>query len=135
MATRHKTSRHDKLFFRDSRLWGFTETRFARSCQIAKQIKSLAKQYHQNQSIFKIKSQKRRPRKGRLGGDRAAFATPSRVPSIEKFGKAKKTVSYGKCSLVICLQVASNLLASRSPHCVRHDNPELARGSCHCDGT
>ena len=103
----------------------FTETRFARSCQIAKQIKSLAKQYHQNQSIFKIKSQKRRPRKGRLGGDRAAFATPSRVPSIEKFGKAKKTVSYGKCSLVICLQVASNLLASRSPHYVRDDNPEL----------
>jgi hypothetical protein len=36
-----------------------------------------------NSSALKIKSQKRRPRKGRLGGDRAAFATPSRVPSIE----------------------------------------------------
>ena len=30
MATRHKASRHDKLFFRDARLWGFTETRCAR---------------------------------------------------------------------------------------------------------
>ena len=32
MATRHKASRHDKLFFRDARLWGWgvTETRCAR---------------------------------------------------------------------------------------------------------
>jgi hypothetical protein len=28
----------------------------------------------------------------------------------------------------------SNPIASRSPHCVRDDNPELASGSCHCDG-
>ena len=37
-----------------------------------------------NQSTLKIKQQERRPRKGRLGGDRAAFATPSLVPSKEK---------------------------------------------------
>jgi hypothetical protein len=37
-----------------------------------------------NQSTLKIKQQERRPRKGRLGGDRAAFATLSRVPSKEK---------------------------------------------------
>jgi hypothetical protein len=30
-----------------------------------------------NQSTLKIKQQERRPRKGRLGGDRAAFVTPS----------------------------------------------------------
>jgi hypothetical protein len=46
--------------------------------------KSLANNIFKNQTSLKIKSQKRRPRKGRLGGDRAAFATPSWVPSKEK---------------------------------------------------
>jgi hypothetical protein len=42
-----------------------------------------------NQNSLKIKTQERRPRKGRLGGDRAAFATPSWVPSKEKNAKEK----------------------------------------------
>ena len=42
MATRHKASRHDKLFFRDTRLWGFIETHVARSCQIANKFASAA---------------------------------------------------------------------------------------------
>ena len=36
-----------------------------------------------HQSTLKIKQRERRPRKGRLGGDCAAFATPSWVPSKE----------------------------------------------------
>ena len=63
IATRHKASRHDKLFFRDTRLWGFTETHFARFLSLRRNVVTEA----------------------------------------------------------ICLQVASNLLANRSPHCVRDD--------------
>ena len=36
-----------------------------------------------NQSTLRIKQRAHRPRRGSLGGDRAAFATPSRVPSKE----------------------------------------------------
>jgi hypothetical protein len=42
MATRLKASRHDNLFYRDSRLLGFEETRCARSCQIANKFASAA---------------------------------------------------------------------------------------------
>ena len=42
-----------------------------------------------NQNSLKIKLRERRPRKGRLGGDRAALATPSWVPSKEKNIKEK----------------------------------------------
>jgi hypothetical protein len=42
------------------------------------------------QKLKFLAKQKRWPRKGRLGGDRAAFATPSRVPSKEKFAKEIK---------------------------------------------
>ncbi|MBO5423550.1 MAG: hypothetical protein J6A06_07165 [Fibrobacteraceae bacterium] len=52
-------------------------------------LKSLANNIFKNQNSLKIKLQERRPRKGRLGGDRAAFATPSRVPSKEKNIKEK----------------------------------------------
>ena len=38
-------------------------------------------------------------------------------------------------NLVIAMERSdrSNPIASRSPHYVRDDNPELARGSCHCE--
>jgi hypothetical protein len=56
-----------------------------------KKIKSLVNNIFKNQSSYKIKLKKRRPRRGRFGGDRAAFATPSRVPSKEEiFSKARK---------------------------------------------
>ena len=61
MATRHKASRHDKLFFRDTRLRGFIET----------------------------------------------FCV--RFLSLRDVLNARR----------------GNLLASRTPHCVRDDNPEL----------
>jgi hypothetical protein len=46
--------------------------------------KSLPNTNFKNQNSFKIKLRERRPRKGRLGGVRAAFATLSRVPSKKK---------------------------------------------------
>ena len=52
--------------------------------------KSLANNIFKNQSTLKIKLRERRPRKGRHGGDRAAFATPSQVPSKEKNTKEIK---------------------------------------------
>jgi hypothetical protein len=43
----------------------------------AEKQKSFANNIFKNQNSLKIKQLERRPRKGRLGGDRAAFATPS----------------------------------------------------------
>ena len=52
------------------------------------------------QISLKIKLRERRPGKGRYGGDRAAFATPSWVPSIEKNCKRKK-ISHRERSVAI----------------------------------
>ena len=49
-----------------------------------KKIKSLANNIFENQNSPKIKIQERRPGKGRRGGDRAAFATPSLSPLHRK---------------------------------------------------
>ena len=51
--------------------------------------KSLVNNIFKNQTSLKIKQQERQPRKGRLGGDRAAFATPSLSPLQRKKCKRK----------------------------------------------
>ena len=51
--------------------------------------KSLVNNIFKNQTSLKIKQQKRRPEKGRLGGDRAAFTTPSLSPLQRKKCKRK----------------------------------------------
>jgi len=52
---------------------------------------SLANNIFKKQNSLKIKTQEHRPRKRRHGGDRTAFATPSRVPSKEKNTKKNKS--------------------------------------------
>ena len=70
-----------------------------------------AKTKPQNKTLFskkqislKIKQQERRPRKGRLGGDRAAFATPSWVPSKEKKLQKKKP-SRTQCGDLLAMRL------------------------------
>jgi hypothetical protein len=65
-------------------------SKFSLNDNLQKKIKSLANTIFENQNSLKIKLRERRPGKGRLGGDRAAFATLSWVPSIEKNAKRKK---------------------------------------------
>ena len=60
-----------------------------------------------------------------------------RIPNKIFFAKPKcepatsHTCSKGGVVEAICLPVASNLFANRSPHCVRDDNPV----TCHCEKT
>jgi hypothetical protein len=55
----------------------------------AKKIFQGSRVTSRGQKLKFLAKQERWPRKGRFGGDRAAFATPSRVPSKEKNYKKK----------------------------------------------
>ena len=67
-----------------------------------KKEKSLPNNIFKKQNSPKIKQQERRPRKGRHGGDRAAFGTLSLVPSKEK--ELQNKISLRERSVAICHQ-------------------------------
>jgi hypothetical protein len=77
---------------------------------------SLANNIFKNKSTPKTKTQERRPRKGRHGGDRAVFATPSQVPSKEKNAKEKSTHYYEIPETVSIWLCNFNVLKQKNIH-------------------
>jgi hypothetical protein len=88
-----KQVRNDRNLTQESRENSIASKKYASKFplndNLQKKIKSLASTIFENQNSLKIKLRERRPGKGRLGGERAAFATLSWVPSIEKMPKKK----------------------------------------------